>query len=61
MKIRVILKSKTVIDAETNIDKVAFQNELANCVENKSIICLTSESKQNLIPTESIDYIILEE
>lgn len=61
MKIKVILKSKIVIEAETNIDKVAFQNELANCIEKKSIICLTKKSVLTLIPTDSIDYIKLEE
>lgn len=61
MKIKVILKSKIVIDTETKIDRITFQNELVNCIEKKSVMCLTDKSISTLIPTDSIDYIKLEE
>ena len=61
MKIKVVLKSKVIIDTETNIEMQSFSEQMANAVEQKSIICFTDKSGITMIPTSSIDYLRIEE
>ena len=61
MKIKVVLKSRVIIDTESNIEMQSFSEQMANAVEKKSIICFTDKSGITMIPTSSIDYLKIEE
>ena len=61
MKIKVVLKSRVIIDTESNIEMQSFSEQMENAVEKKSTLCFTDKFGITIIPTSSIDYLKIEE